>query len=283
MSNFHLARAQPTVPLYSYAEYLERLGASQIRLEFVSGLVYAMAGGTPEHNRIVMRLTLQVGNQLAPPCEPYGSDQKVRTGAAAFFPDLIVVCGTPQLAKDDPNAFTNPTIVFEVLTAATDQSTKAAEYKTLAGRARQKCPLPAADADELDPSESGSLIVRDETRTQGSLEALARGQRRSGKAALVFVAGQCRAPGGQSRANASRNRPSKEACASAGSRCNCSSAARICASRKPRWRNAEKTLAQTSSACGFTLRPYSLPSACRTRRAPRSFLSIVIAPRWAAR
>jgi len=72
MLNFHLARAQPTVPLYSYAEYLERLEASQIRLEFVSGLVYAMAGGTPEHNRIVMRLTLQVGNQLAPPCEPYG-------------------------------------------------------------------------------------------------------------------------------------------------------------------------------------------------------------------
>jgi len=70
---------------------------------------------------------------------------------------------------------------------------------------------------------------------------------------------------GQSRANASRSRPSKEACTSAGSRCNCSSAARTCASRKPRWRNAEKTLAQTSSACGFTLRPYSLPSACRTR------------------
>jgi Uma2 family endonuclease len=126
--------AQSTLPLYSYAEYLERLEASQIRLEFVSGLVYAMAGGTPEHNRIVMRLTLLVGNQLAPPCEAYGSDQKIRTSHAGFFPDLLVVCGNPRVAVDDPNAFTNPSIVFEVLsasTAAIDQTTKADEYKSL--------------------------------------------------------------------------------------------------------------------------------------------------------
>ena len=38
------------------------------------------------------------------------------------------------MAQDDPNAITNPRLIFEVLspsTAATDQSTKAAEYKTL--------------------------------------------------------------------------------------------------------------------------------------------------------
>lgn len=129
-----MAMAQPTLPLYSYAEYLERLEASQIRLEFIHGLVYAMAGGTPAHNRIVMRLTLQIGNQLTGSCEAYGSDQKIRTAAAGFFPDLVVVCGTPRLAQDDPNAITNPRLIFEVLspsTAATDQSTKAAEYKTL--------------------------------------------------------------------------------------------------------------------------------------------------------
>lgn len=126
--------AQPTIPLYTYAEYLEALEASQIRLEFVDGLVYAMAGGTPEHNRIVMRLTLLVGNQLGEPCEAYGPDQKIRAGSAAFFPDLSVICGEPQRPDGDRNAFTNPRIVFEVLspsTAATDQTTKADRYKTL--------------------------------------------------------------------------------------------------------------------------------------------------------
>jgi Uma2 family endonuclease len=126
--------AQPTIPLYTYAEYLEALDASQIRLEFVDGLVYAMAGGTPEHNRIVMQLTLHVGNQLAPPCEAYGPDQKIRSKGAAFFPDLSIVCGEPQLAEGDRNAFTNPRVVFEVLspsTAAADQTTKADRYKAL--------------------------------------------------------------------------------------------------------------------------------------------------------
>jgi Uma2 family endonuclease len=126
--------AQPTIPLYTYAEYLEALEASHIRLEFVDGLVYAMAGGTPEHNRIVMRLTLLVGNQLVRPCEAFGPDQKIRAGGAAFFPDLSVICGEPQLAEGDRNAFTNPSIVFEVLspsTAATDQTTKADRYKAL--------------------------------------------------------------------------------------------------------------------------------------------------------
>lgn len=124
--------AQPTIPLYTYAEYLGALEASHIRLEFVDGLVYAMAGGTPEHNRIVMRLTLLVGNQLVRPCEAYGPDQKIRAGAATFFPDLSVVCGEPQLADDDRNAFTNPSSVFEVLspsTAATDQTTKAVDTR----------------------------------------------------------------------------------------------------------------------------------------------------------
>jgi len=109
-----------------------------------------------------------------------------------------------------------------------------------------------------------------------------RAPQRSGKG-LGSSQAQRRAPGGQSRASASRKMPSKEACASAGSRCNCSSAARTCASRKPRLRNAEKTLTRTSSVRGVTLRPYSVPSACRTRRAPASFrvsaaLSGVAAP-----
>jgi Uma2 family endonuclease len=84
--------AQPTLPLYNYAEYLERLEASEIRLEYVDGLVYAMAGGTPEHNRVDMRLTLQVGSQLKSPCEAYGPDQC--PGAAqqcAYFTDAGIL------------------------------------------------------------------------------------------------------------------------------------------------------------------------------------------------
>ena len=127
--------AQPTVPLYSYEQYLERLEASQIRLEFVDGVVYAMAGGSPEHNRVVMRLTLAVGNQLRAPCEAYGPDQKIRSENAGYYPDLSVICGELELAADDKHAVTNPSIIFEVMspsTAATDQTSKPEKYKALA-------------------------------------------------------------------------------------------------------------------------------------------------------
>ena len=127
--------AQPVLPTCSYQEYLERLEASEIRLEFVDGIVYAMAGGTPAHNRVVMRLTLHVGGQLPKRCEAYGSDQKIRAHNAGYFPDLSIVCGAPSTAPDDPNAFTNPSTLFEVLspsTAGTDQTTKAERYKALA-------------------------------------------------------------------------------------------------------------------------------------------------------
>lgn len=126
--------AEPPLPQHTYHEYLERLAASEIRLEFVDGVVYAMAGGTPEHNRLVMRLTLQVGGQLRPPCEAYGPDQKLRVQGAGYFSDLTVVCGEPQRAADDKNAFVNPTSVFEVLspsTARTDETTKAERYMAL--------------------------------------------------------------------------------------------------------------------------------------------------------
>ena len=126
--------AQPSIPHYTYAEYLERLEASQIRLEFVDGVVYAMAGGSPEHNRLCMRLTLMVGNQLSPPCEAFGPDQKIRAEGAGYFPDLSVVCGGLHVAHDDPKAVTNPRIVFEVLSASTervDRTTKADRYKAL--------------------------------------------------------------------------------------------------------------------------------------------------------
>lgn len=125
---------QPILPLHSYEDYLERLEQSQIRLEFVDGIIYAMAGGTPRHNKLCARLAAQVGSQLGTGCEAYSPDQRIRARGASMFPDLSIVCGPEELAPDDANAIVNPVVVFEVLspsTAATDQTTKADRYKSL--------------------------------------------------------------------------------------------------------------------------------------------------------
>ena len=126
--------AQPILPTYQYSEYLEQLELSQIRLEFLDGIVYAMAGGSPRHNKLCARLAAQVGSRLRAGCEAYSPDQRIRAQAAGLFPDFTVVCGPEQFAPDDPHAIVNPSVVFEVLspsTAATDQTTKAVRYKSL--------------------------------------------------------------------------------------------------------------------------------------------------------
>jgi len=127
--------AQPIIPTYQYSEYIERLERSQIRLEFLDGTVYAMAGGTPRHDKLCARIAALVGSHLRDGCEAYSPDQRVRAQGAGLFPDFTVVCGPEQFASDDPHAIVNPALVVEVLspsTAATDQTTKADRYKSLA-------------------------------------------------------------------------------------------------------------------------------------------------------
>jgi Uma2 family endonuclease len=126
--------AQPIVPIYRYSEYLEQLERSHIRLEFLEGIVYAMAGGSPRHNKLCARVAAQVGSHLQSGCEAYSPDQRIRAQGAGMFPDFTVVYGPEEFASDDPDAIVNPTLVVEVLspsTAATDQTSKADRYQSL--------------------------------------------------------------------------------------------------------------------------------------------------------
>ncbi|MCK6525676.1 Uma2 family endonuclease [Myxococcota bacterium] len=104
----------------SYAEYLERLEASEDRLEFVDGEIFAMAGGTPEHSYVGVRVTtlLSVGLQRSP-CRTFNSDLRVRIDDDTILPDATVICGPRAPHPGDPNAATNPTLIVEVLSPST--------------------------------------------------------------------------------------------------------------------------------------------------------------------
>ena len=109
----------------SYAEYLELERTSETKHEFVNGEIYAMAGGTPEHARLAMKLGRLLGAALdGQPCEVFGSDLRVRVVATgrATYPDLTVVCGRAELDPEDAEAVTNPTVLVEVLSVTTEQS-----------------------------------------------------------------------------------------------------------------------------------------------------------------
>lgn len=118
-------------PLVTYAEYLAREAASEVRHEFLRGDVWAMAGGTPTHARLCASVSGVIQGMLAgKPCVPYSSDLRVRVEVrdCSTYPDLTIVCGADQFAKDDPDAITNPTVIVEVLSETTERSDRGEKF-----------------------------------------------------------------------------------------------------------------------------------------------------------
>lgn len=126
---------QAALPVIDVDEYLDIERASEIRHEFLDGLIYAMAGESPEHSTICFNLAVAVGVRLGDgSCRGYSPNMKVRNNPADLFsyPDLAVVCGEPVYHDSRRDILINPTVVFEVLsrsTAAYDRGEKSRRYR----------------------------------------------------------------------------------------------------------------------------------------------------------
>ena len=124
-------------PYLTPEEYLasERNGA--VRSEYLEGEVFAMTGGSREHNLIVANLVGELRQQLKKrPCEMYPSDLRVRVPATGLYtyPDVVVVCGEPRFEDGEADTLLNPTLIVEVLSPSTeayDRGKKFEHYRTL--------------------------------------------------------------------------------------------------------------------------------------------------------
>jgi len=108
---------------YSLAEYLKREETADYKSQFYRGEIFAMTGGTPNHNRITVNSLISIGNQLdGTGCRPCNSDQRIRIPANGLltYPDISVVCGELELDDQDPNAINNPLVIVEVLSKSTE-------------------------------------------------------------------------------------------------------------------------------------------------------------------
>jgi Uma2 family endonuclease len=119
---------------HRYDEYLTALEMSGVKLEYCDGEIYAMAGGTPAHAELAASITRLLGNALSGRCRVASSDLKVRIEATdlSTFPDVTVVCSERQVAPNDRNAVTNPTLLVEVTSNSTedyDRGEKLNHYK----------------------------------------------------------------------------------------------------------------------------------------------------------
>lgn len=117
----------------SIDEYLAGERDVEIRHEYVTGYVYAMAGASNRHNRIAGNLYIRLDEHLADgPCAPYISDMKVKVSeSVVYYPDVVVACDNPW---KDPYYCTHPVLVVEVLSPSTqriDQNEKLAAYQNM--------------------------------------------------------------------------------------------------------------------------------------------------------
>jgi Uma2 family endonuclease len=120
---------------YTRAEYIALERMSNVRHEYVDGVIYAMSGGTREHAAIAANVTAALVVALrGRPCAVHSSDLRIRvvdTGLDTYA-DVSVICGRPSLDAEDPHVVTNPIVLVEVTSPSTveyDHGEKLAHYK----------------------------------------------------------------------------------------------------------------------------------------------------------
>jgi Uma2 family endonuclease len=124
--------AVPAVSFLTIEEYLEREETALEKHEYYHGEVFAMAGTTIEHNRIVRNTLTALDSFLRDKdCEVFPSDLKVYIEANSLFtyPDLSIICGPLERWNDRNDVITNPAVIIEVLSKSTESYDRGQKFK----------------------------------------------------------------------------------------------------------------------------------------------------------
>src|SRR5947207_8698456 len=104
------------------AEYLAAEERSEVRHEYLGGLVYAMAGETRPHNTISLNLATVLRQRLKDPCKLYMSGFRVnfelRHDEYYYYPDVVVTCDP---SDNEPRVVRYPKLIIEVLSESTER------------------------------------------------------------------------------------------------------------------------------------------------------------------
>jgi Uma2 family endonuclease len=115
-------------------EFLARERAASSRSEYFRGEVFAMAGASADHNRLVRNVFALLDAQLkGGGCEVFPSDLRLACPSGLLtYPDVQVVCGELEYLAGENDTITNPRLMVEVLSKSTeryDRGDKFAHYR----------------------------------------------------------------------------------------------------------------------------------------------------------
>ncbi len=118
-------------------EYLAAERQAAFKSEYFGGEVFAMAGASYAHNRIVANVIAELRRQLKRhDCTVVPSDLRlwIQSAEHYLYPDVTVVCGEPEFTDEHIDTLVNPRLIVEVLSKSTkdfDRGEKFTLYRTL--------------------------------------------------------------------------------------------------------------------------------------------------------
>jgi len=127
----------PQTAAVSVEEYFLLEDRANERHEYVDGELFLMAGGTPNHNRIMLNLAGALNAAFGGvTCEAFAGDLRVqiKEHQQYAYPDVVVVCGQLELAKGRKDTITNPVLSAEILSDSTrdyDRGSKFSMYRAI--------------------------------------------------------------------------------------------------------------------------------------------------------
>ena len=104
----------------SVEDYLASEPDSPVKREYIDGDVYAMAGGSDNHNRVAINFVAALTTHLRDSkCEPFFGDIKVRVSRSIYYyPDVLVSC---EENPEDPYFRNQPILIIEVTSPSTER------------------------------------------------------------------------------------------------------------------------------------------------------------------
>jgi Uma2 family endonuclease len=119
--------------LITLDEFLRLEAASSTKHEYYRGEVFAMAGGSPAHNRIASNIHGRLFQLLEGKlCLPNTSDVMVRANELYTYPDVSVVCPPIERQPGPIEVILNAKVLIEVLSPSTeryDRNVKLSHYE----------------------------------------------------------------------------------------------------------------------------------------------------------
>ncbi len=128
---------KPEKKYYTVEEYLEMEEVAEYKSEYFNGEIFAMAGGSVEHDIISGNIYAALNQEMAAkPCITFTSNMRVlvKENGLYTYPDASVVCGDIEFQEGRRDVITNPILIIEVLSKSTrkyDRTAKFALYRDI--------------------------------------------------------------------------------------------------------------------------------------------------------